>query len=441
LKALIEAELTPAVTDYLEVIVNAQGVELKAKNAATGTYNMSDFSGGMYTYLVRGSLLTKLDLDPVPEPGGQIINEAYAVGRQDIRNNSVQIHRGVNDTLTLDLDMDGDKRVIEFTLDPGNYQGESLIKEIQTQLDKALVAEGLEAGLIRASVGGVSSGVVGSNDNNALVFSLSKDHVVPTEGTYIIDGVRGTAAFYVFYKTEGIPIPNFVVGAADIANVTIVDGKNEFIFKVNDTEYSYTIPHGDYTGEEIVALLNELFEANPTDPPIKATIDGGKLRLGFSVFGPNTLSHIGGSAKGTLFYVEKGRVDGKDDLNIIVGAEANDYITLQKQKVSTTNLGINAIAISQYKYAAKALDKLKSGLYKLMNSRSYFGSTQNRLEHTIAVNKNTSENTTAAESRIRDTDMAQEIVRNTLLNLLQQTGQTMLSQANQRQNDVLALLR
>jgi flagellin len=76
-----------------------------------------------------------------------------------------------------------------------------------------------------------------------------------------------------------------------------------------------------------------------------------------------------------------------------------------------------------------------------MTSRSYFGSTQNRLAHTVAVNKNTAENTTAAESRIRDTEMAQELVRNTLQNLLRQTGQTMLSQANQRQNDVLALLR
>jgi flagellin-like hook-associated protein FlgL len=434
-------ETGKSAADYLDVFVTERGITLQAKTAETTTYNMSTFSGGMYDYLVAGGTITEQELKPDPVPGGQDIHEAYAVGRQDIRNGSVQIIKGVNDTLSLDLDMDGDKRVIEFTLDPGSYQGESLIKQIQTQLDKALAAEGLEPGLIRASLGGVNSGVVGSNDNNALVFSLSKDHVVPTDGTYIIDGVRGTAAFYVFYKTEGIPIPNYVIGATDITNVTIVDGRNEFEFQVNGEPYSYTIPPGNYTGEELIEILNDLFEADPSDPPVKASIDGGKLRLGFSVFGPNIISHIGGSAKGSIFYVEKGRVDGKDDLNIIVGAEASDSINLKKQKISTTNLGINAIAISQYKYAAKALDRLKSGLYRLMTSRSYFGSTQNRLEHTVAVNKNTAENTTAAESRIRDTDMAQELVRNTMLNLLQQTGQTMLSQANQRSGDVLVLLR
>ncbi|MBR4164473.1 MAG: flagellin, partial [Solobacterium sp.] len=73
--------------------------------------------------------------------------------------------------------------------------------------------------------------------------------------------------------------------------------------------------------------------------------------------------------------------------------------------------------------------------------RSNLGAVQNRLEHTIANLDNVVENTTAAESRIRDTDMATEMVRFSNQNILQQAGQAMLAQANQSNQGVLSLLQ
>ena len=73
--------------------------------------------------------------------------------------------------------------------------------------------------------------------------------------------------------------------------------------------------------------------------------------------------------------------------------------------------------------------------------RSSLGAVQNRLEHTIANLDNIAENTTAAESRIRDTDMAKEMVEYSTNNILMQAGQSMLAQANQSRQGILSLLQ
>ena len=73
--------------------------------------------------------------------------------------------------------------------------------------------------------------------------------------------------------------------------------------------------------------------------------------------------------------------------------------------------------------------------------RSYFGAIQNRLEHTLLNLDNVVENTTASESRLRDTDMADEMVRLSSFNILQQAGQSMLAQANQSTQGVMSLLQ
>ena len=76
----------------------------------------------------------------------------------------------------------------------------------------------------------------------------------------------------------------------------------------------------------------------------------------------------------------------------------------------------------------------------ISNVRSYYGAMQNRLEHVIANLDNTAENTQAAESRIRDTDMAEEMVTYSSANIIAQASQSMLAQANQSRNSVLSLL-
>ena len=86
-------------------------------------------------------------------------------------------------------------------------------------------------------------------------------------------------------------------------------------------------------------------------------------------------------------------------------------------------------------------DTIKESIQKVSDQRSALGAVQNRLEHTISNLDNVVENTTSAESRIRDTDMAEEMVNYSKNNILQQAGQSMLAQANQANQGVLSLLQ
>jgi flagellin len=90
--------------------------------------------------------------------------------------------------------------------------------------------------------------------------------------------------------------------------------------------------------------------------------------------------------------------------------------------------------------ATYAIDAIADAVQKVSDQRSALGAIQNRLEHTIANVDNVVENTTAAESRIRDTDMAEEMVQYSKNNILAQAGQSMLAQANQSTQGVLSLL-
>ena len=90
--------------------------------------------------------------------------------------------------------------------------------------------------------------------------------------------------------------------------------------------------------------------------------------------------------------------------------------------------------------ATYAIDAIADAVAKVSETRSALGAVQNRLEHTIANLDNVVENTTAAESRIRDTDMAEEMVEFSKNNILAQAGQSMLAQANQSTQGVLSIL-
>ena len=110
--------------------------------------------------------------------------------------------------------------------------------------------------------------------------------------------------------------------------------------------------------------------------------------------------------------------------------------------MDTAGLGIKGLNVKDKTGAAAtyAIDAISEAVAKVSAQRSALGAVQNRLEHTINNLDNVVENTTAAESQIRDTDMATEMVKYSKNNILQQAGQSMLAQANQSNQGVLALL-
>ena len=119
----------------------------------------------------------------------------------------------------------------------------------------------------------------------------------------------------------------------------------------------------------------------------------------------------------------------------------NLSVSLQGVNATAKALGIDKLDITTEETATAAIDVVADAINKVSNMRSYFGAVQNRLEHSVKNVDNVVENTTAAESRIRDTDMADAMVRYSKDNILQQAGQSMLAQANTSMEAVLSLLQ
>ncbi len=130
------------------------------------------------------------------------------------------------------------------------------------------------------------------------------------------------------------------------------------------------------------------------------------------------------------------------ELNLHVGADSNDTnkINLKIDSMSSKNIGVEGLKVDTEENATNAIDTISAAIQKVSDQRSALGAVQNRLEHTIANLDNVVENTTSAESRIRDVDMAEEMVEYSKNNILAQAGQSMLAQANQATQGVLSLL-
>ena len=165
-----------------------------------------------------------------------------------------------------------------------------------------------------------------------------------------------------------------------------------------------------------------------------------------SSIGTDTAAKVKNNGNGT-FDITKGSVEVKDSLsfNLHVGADADmtNKISVNIDSMSAAGLGIKGLNISDDDgtSATYAIDAITDAISKVSAQRSSLGAVQNRLEHTINNLDNVSENTTSAESRIRDTDMAKEMVNYSKNNILAQAGQSMLAQANQSNQGVLSLLQ
>lgn len=137
------------------------------------------------------------------------------------------------------------------------------------------------------------------------------------------------------------------------------------------------------------------------------------------------------------------------DKHFQVGANEKQMIDISIKKMSAEAIGLSSAAIGgvvadNYKSAkdiSALIEKIDKALSSVSTQRSSLGAIQNRLEHTIANADNVAENLTAAESRIRDVDMADQMVQYSKYNILQQAGQSMLAQANQSTQGVMSLLQ
>ncbi len=133
--------------------------------------------------------------------------------------------------------------------------------------------------------------------------------------------------------------------------------------------------------------------------------------------------------------------ESDNPIYIQAGVEAGQGIYVHTREMNSRVLGLHGIDVSTADGAQDSIPRIKNALHEVSDHRSTMGAQQNRLEHAIKINDNTAENTQYAESQIRDTDMAMEMVQYSNLGILEQAGTSMLSQANQSRQNILSLLQ
>ena len=145
----------------------------------------------------------------------------------------------------------------------------------------------------------------------------------------------------------------------------------------------------------------------------------------------NTMNLLDGTFSGTT-----------NKMKLQVGALSGQSIDFSIANMCASKIGLkDALSVSTFTKAGAYMKSVQDAIEVVSKQRSAMGAIQNRLEHTIANLDTTSENTQSAESRIRDTDMASEMVTYSKNNILAQAGQSMLAQANQSTQGVLSLLQ
>jgi len=145
----------------------------------------------------------------------------------------------------------------------------------------------------------------------------------------------------------------------------------------------------------------------------------------------NTMNLLDGTFSGTT-----------KQMKLQVGALSGQSINFSIANMCATKIGLKTtLSVSTFTKAGSYMKSVQDAIEVVSKQRSAMGAIQNRLEHTIANLDTTSENTQSAESRIRDTDMASEMVTYSKNNILAQAGQSMLAQANQSTQGVLSLLQ
>ena len=314
----------------------------------------------------------------------------------------------------------------------------------------------------------LKEGDVSAYDNGASG-AIKATHIKGSEiaagDTLVRSGEAKTAVEADFTSTKFADVAK-AIGAVDSQAATTVivaniDGTNSTTYNIAETGDQEDKASNKLTRDHIIELLKEGQRVTigsdkytvagvdaADDSKISAnrayTIMAEELQKASSI-GADSEAKVTNNNDGT-FDIKQGTVTYKDKLsfNLHVGADADmtNKINVDVDAMSAAGLGIKGINVSDTTGTAAtyAIDAIADAVAKVSAQRSALGAVQNRLEHTIANVDNVVENSTAAESRIRDTDMADEMVNYSKNNILAQAGQSMLAQANQSTQGVLSIL-
>ena len=215
-----------------------------------------------------------------------------------------------------------------------------------------------------------------------------------------------------------------------------IRGINQAVSNAEDGQYLIQTAEGNMN--EIHSILQRMGElatkaANDVNSSVERTAIKDEIK--------QLTSEIDSISKKAQFngtYLLNGKCTGK---YLQVGANSGENMKISIESMDSSKLGVNNIAVSNHTVASSAMKVITSAIKTVSAARSKLGAIQNRLDYTINNLENYSENLTSAESNIRDTDMATEMVNYSKNNILQQAAQSMLAQANQSTQNVLSLLQ
>ncbi|CAN7764496.1 flagellin [Paenibacillus sp. LjRoot153] len=295
------------------------------------------------------------------------------------------------------------------------------------------------------------------------------------QGTYTVDASGATLADYAKTGTAtGATATSTVVGAGTLTingvdiNATATDTYQSLADKINagvkgvvadfggagntfrirstDVGASQTLSVTE--GADIIATVD--YTSGGTPLSTTGTNASGLTATNFGAgasltYDGNNVRVNGGNADGLTFTLKSTSADTNitvnGSLSMQIGGNEGQTMNISLNAMDSTSLGIKGIDITTAAGAAKAMTSITDSIQTVSGERAKLGAYQNRLEHTINNLNTSSENLTTAESRIRDVDMAKEMMNQSKSNILAQAAQAMLAQANQQPQGVLQLLR
>lgn len=213
------------------------------------------------------------------------------------------------------------------------------------------------------------------------------------------------------------------------------DGANKLTGALEVSHSNYMLKSADgnqliiYANRRIAGHENYVVQGYATEEEAKAAYP-------CNMSGVNSWAGAIDCSNLTAMYEE----DKMNEISIRGSSGDNDYEIFHTHRMNSIILGIDNVSVMTEKKAGVALTAIKKASEKISSHRSELGAFQNRLEPAYAVNMNLSENTTDAESRIRDTDMAKEMVEQSKQNILEQVGMSVMAQANQQNQGILSLI-
>ena len=238
-------------------------------------------------------------------------------------------------------------------------------------------------------------------------------------------------------------------GGNDIHDKFVIDRDELAKLGEGTFEFRVTVANPNTTNNTMSDVTIELVDISNFNGGKEYVMDSFTFNTNVGGNGQNETFSLGGiEVELTFTSLNSGNVTftneaekTSDGVSLQVGANKDQMIGVSMENMRSRELGLGGIGVGTAADSQEAIERLDVAIERVSAQRADLGAAQNRLEHTIASTDNTAENLQAAESRIRDVDMAKEMMNLTRLNVLQQASQSMLAQANQAPQQVLSILR